>query len=184
MKDQFRRINGYVLIHMPDHPRALSGGESGYVYEHIVVAEKTIKRHLTNKECVHHLDLNRANNSPDNLIVVSEKAHQRIHGWLRRGAPIAGTKHALKDEVKDIVKGTKRYAKLKNRCKQCGKQAKRKQQFCSAPCYKVSIRKSDISKKKLQKLVDARTPWVQIGKILGVSDNGARCIARRLGVTF
>jgi hypothetical protein len=55
----------------------------GYVPEHRLVAEKTIGRFINPvKEDVHHLDENVTNNSSDNLIVLTKKAHRRIHnGW-------------------------------------------------------------------------------------------------------
>lgn len=55
---------GYVMILMRNHPRAR---KNGYVLEHILVAEKMLGRPLTETEEVHHRDLNRANNAPDNL---------------------------------------------------------------------------------------------------------------------
>ena len=42
--------NGYVLLYLPDHPRAMS---NGCVYEHIVQAEKKLGRFLSDKEVVH-----------------------------------------------------------------------------------------------------------------------------------
>ena len=33
---------------------------------------------------VHHIDKNKLNNSPDNLVVISKEEHQRIHSYDRR----------------------------------------------------------------------------------------------------
>lgn len=63
-----RRINdhGYVEVRMPGHHRAHA---SGYVFEHILVAERVLGRRLRPRERVHHEDDNRQNNAPSNLIV-------------------------------------------------------------------------------------------------------------------
>lgn len=178
-----RRLNGYVLVYAPEHKAAISsGGEAGYVYEHVLVAESSIGRSLRKSEEVHHLDLNRANNSPRNLVVLSRKAHMQLHAWLRNGAPIAGVSNTLSSKVKPIVSGTKRYSKLINRCDFCKNPTVPENKFCSNTCSQKSSRKIEVSVKKMSKLIESGMPWTQIGKTLGVSDNGARKIARRLGL--
>lgn len=59
-------LNGYKYVYKPEHHRAFS---NGVVYEHILVAEEKLGRKLNNFETVHHLDENKLNNNPDNLIV-------------------------------------------------------------------------------------------------------------------
>jgi hypothetical protein len=177
---QMRRLNGYVLIYKPDHPSAIkSGGEKGYVYEHVLVAEKATGKKIPKGYEVHHLDFNRANNVPNNLIVLSYAAHQQLHCWLRKGAPIGLTTVSLKTTVKPVVVGKKRCAILVNRCN-CGKPTSSpKHTYCSSTCYNIDNQTS-VSKSKLKGLIDSGMPWTKIGIELGVSDNGARVIARRL----
>lgn len=67
--------SGYVLVWMPEHPRA----SRGRVLEHIVVAEQKIGRPLNPGEQVHHIDGNKTNNDPANLEVLSNADHQRKH---------------------------------------------------------------------------------------------------------
>lgn len=89
-RDGRRISNGYVKVLTPDHPRADS---SGYVFEHIIVAEKMIGRFLVWKglrhpesEVVHHKDHDKKNNHPDNLQVMTSLEH-RQHHLERRSNP-------------------------------------------------------------------------------------------------
>jgi len=75
-------VNGYRCIYIPEHPRA---HPNGYVYEHILLAEKKIGRSLLPSEVVHHSDGNKANNDPQNLLVLSNQSeHLRLHHAQRR----------------------------------------------------------------------------------------------------
>jgi len=49
---------------------------------HRVVAEQGLGRKLKRNEVVHHLDGNKLNNDPDNLIVMTRQEHSRLHGKL------------------------------------------------------------------------------------------------------
>lgn len=50
---------------------------------HRVVAEELIGRQLLAGEVVHHIDCNRRNNDPNNLMVVTASEHSSIHGRMR-----------------------------------------------------------------------------------------------------
>ena len=66
-------MNGYIVLYSPNHP-------NGYVYEHILVAEKILGRPLKKEEVVHHKDGKRNNNDPSNLLVFKTKAdHTSFH---------------------------------------------------------------------------------------------------------
>jgi hypothetical protein len=70
-------LGQYEYIIDKNHPRA---NEDGSVYLHVVIAERTLGRYLLPEEVVHHKDLNKLNNSPDNLIVFATKSdHTRFH---------------------------------------------------------------------------------------------------------
>lgn len=69
-------INSYVVVYAPNHPRA---GKSNRVFEHILVAEKTLGRYLTKDEVVHHINGDKQDNRPENLKVVLRKDHVHDH---------------------------------------------------------------------------------------------------------
>lgn len=78
------RSNGYYWVKKRSHPKANS---QGYVYLHRVVAEKKLGRLLEDWEVVHHKDRNKQNNNPENLEVLSEYDHARLHigdRWIGR----------------------------------------------------------------------------------------------------
>ncbi|MFO5615121.1 HNH endonuclease, partial [Klebsiella pneumoniae] len=56
----------------------------GWVYEHRVVGEDTIGRSLYDDEEVHHLDENKLNNHPDNLLILPQSQHLKLHAWMKR----------------------------------------------------------------------------------------------------
>lgn len=47
--------------------------------EHRFVAKEMLGRELMPDEVVHHIDGNKRNNSPDNLLVVTRSEHAKIH---------------------------------------------------------------------------------------------------------
>ena len=54
-------------------------------HEHRTVAEDMLGRKLRPREVVHHIDGNKRNNSPDNLMVFSSQSeHAKFHEALRR----------------------------------------------------------------------------------------------------
>lgn len=59
-----RHKAGYVMVRVPEHPRA---GRSPYMFEHILVAEGLLRRHLVEGETVHHINGIRDDNRPENL---------------------------------------------------------------------------------------------------------------------
>lgn len=75
-----RHSAGYVLIWAPEHPRA----HHGRVLEHILVAERMLGRPLTPDDHVHHINGDKTDNRPENLQVLSNSEHQKMHAALMR----------------------------------------------------------------------------------------------------
>ena len=74
-------------------PKGKSLKSSGYIEyttgphkhrgEHVVIAEQAIGRHIKPNECVHHIDGNKRNNDPSNLVVMTFEDHSRLHAMQK-----------------------------------------------------------------------------------------------------
>jgi hypothetical protein len=71
-----RKQGEYIYAYTPDHPNAT---KSGYVMEHRLVMEEVLGRYLESDEIVHHVDGNKSNNDPDNLIAMKRGEHVTRH---------------------------------------------------------------------------------------------------------
>lgn len=158
-------VNGYTTTYMPNHHSTL--GSSGMVYDHILVAEQMLGRDLQSEEVVHHIDKNRSNNSPSNLMVFKTKAdHNRFHK----------NNIAIKDGDVFISPLNE------NKCIDCGmvisKKAIRCPQ-CRARHSRIVNRPS--AEQLKQELIEFN--FVQVGKKYGVSDNAIRKWCKAYGMS-
>ena len=73
-----------------------SGSGKTKTYEHRVIAAKTLERPLLSEEHVHHMDKNRKNNEPQNLLVLHTSVHTKLHVAMRKD-PELDQKQWLRD---------------------------------------------------------------------------------------
>lgn len=157
-----RLLNGYRVLYIPEHPKAMKNKcWNGYVYEHILVAEKELGREIRESEVVHHLDENKSNNRYANLLVLEKSQHGKLHAWLN---------HLQNNDNACVTKPQE--SKF---CLVCGATLQDKQlSTCSAECRILNQRKKERpSIQVLEKDLSALS-FRQVGKKYGVSDNTIR----------
>lgn len=175
MKSEVRFLNGYRLVLLPNHPRAMkSRNWKGYVYEHIVIAEESIKRPMKDNEVVHHLNGDRGDNRVRNLLVLDKSQHGRLHAWINSGAIGLETFNKYRMNSKKAKYNEPAY------CKICSKLLQDdRAKFCSMDCKGISSRVVERPTKN-QLIQDINNmSFVKIGKKYGVSDNAVRKWAKQ-----
>jgi hypothetical protein len=70
-----RSAHGYITIHV---------GRKRKQYEHIIVAEKALGRPIRKGEVVHHINCDRTDNRPENLLVCRIGYHLQLHARMRK----------------------------------------------------------------------------------------------------
>lgn len=74
--------DGYIGIWKPDHERA---DNQGYVYEHTLVIGEVLGRlPVKGEEVVHHINLEKTDNRPENLFLCGYREHTTLHRHLDR----------------------------------------------------------------------------------------------------
>lgn len=104
---RYLRADGYIHVKVGPYEREL---------EHRLVATQMIGRPLRTDEHVHHLNGDKADNRPENLVVMTNAEHQKLHDW-----------HITK------------MRRIERVCEACGKrylvkQSKAESRFCSNAC--------------------------------------------------
>jgi hypothetical protein len=179
-RQKVRELNGYRMVYLPEHPAAMTNKSyKGWVFEHVVVMEKIIKRRMASDEVVHHLDGNTLNNRSENLLLMLRSQHSKFHAWLDRGAPGLerfGIKHT-------IPLNRRRTARKIFNCVVCGEPlAGQQHKYCSTICRGLANRKTKRPSKATLKKDLSNLSWRAIGRKYEVSDNAVRKWARTYGL--
>lgn len=195
--------NGYVQVYIGDD---ISKADiTDYKYEHIVTAEKMLGRQLKEGEEVHHLDLNRSNNSPDNLLVLNGPMHSKLHTWLDKNVIIPKPGYAERKELGCIrcvscdnpIEYGKKYCSKecsnKERskvfsdtgCAVCNNPIEIGRKYCSQECSSTGPQFEHKyvhpDKETLKKLLWSK-PTTKVAEELGVSDKAIEKIAKKLDI--
>lgn len=146
--------DGYVRFYDPWHPLASKSGEI-LLHRHLYCLK--INEWIGNDVQVHHVDLDKSNNSMDNLVGMSSVEHRRLH---------------------DRLSGKQLHAVDEKCCAQCGGlfRARRRHvlQYCSKECFEMHKKK--ISWPEIDELLRMlkASSVEQMARQLDVSGNAIR----------
>jgi hypothetical protein len=108
-----KTYQGYIHVVQHGHPRAT---RDGYVPEQVLVVEKALGHYLPLTAIVHHVDDNKINNSPSNLVVCPDIAyHKLLHARMRAYKACGNPNWRLcclckkPDDPVNMTKGTTNY---------------------------------------------------------------------------
>lgn len=132
------------------------------MYEHRLIAEEMLDRPLREGEEVHHLDKNRTNNSPDNLLVLSGPMHSKLHSWLNKNVIIPKPEYEKRKALGCI------------RCSVCEKPIDHTEKYCSTNCQNIGRRKVERPSKEELAVAVKQKSMTKLGEDYGVSDNTIR----------
>lgn len=163
--------NGYPSIYLPSHSRAYS---AGWVYVHILQAEKLLNRPLNKLEAVHHEDENRMNFDLSNLVVFASDAdHVAYHNGVERVLLDNGTYYCPS-------KGIKINNVYYKRCK-CGGLCYIGSKMCRHCSNKLVHDDLEKDRDKIKDLI-RHNSFVKCGELLGCTDNGVKKKCQHLGL--
>ncbi len=144
---------GYPYFTDRTHPLA---SKNGKVYVHRHVASLSIGRWVRRDEHVHHKNGDRTDYRPDNLEILTPRAHHRRHA-AERPPRVTIPCHACGTLTPNI-------------------------RFCSPACVHIGQRKTEWPSREELTALMARANWRQIAQVFGVSDNAVRRWAKLYGL--
>lgn len=125
-RPRFINRQGYVML-----PVASGRGKVGYRAEHRLVMEAVLRRSLAPTEHVHHRNGDKADNRIENLELLSNSDHQKLHDW-----------------------GLVRARRIRVKCQECGKEYERKAsrasetKYCSQSCRSKAVSRARWEREK------------------------------------
>jgi len=106
----YNNSQGYIYILQEDHPRAKASAGNYVPRSHLVV-ETIMEKYLPSKAVVHHVDENRKNDSPNNLVACENRAYHNLLHKRQRALETCGHANWLKckfckqyDDPQNVVK--------------------------------------------------------------------------------
>jgi len=91
---------GYKRILVGNHPRA----NNGYVFEHIIVWEKTHNQSVPKGYVIHHLNGIKTDNRPENLIAMKRSEHINLaEPYKKRIRELEEEIKLLKEKLKPVI---------------------------------------------------------------------------------
>jgi len=135
-------------------------------WEHIRVAEQMLGRKLGKTEQVHHVNGDKTDNRPANLMVMrSNSDHLRIHGIIKQC------------EIVLTSDGSYVAIPCQRECENCHRlfvPNNSDQIFCDQNCYRMHASTNIPSKSDLERDMSLLSSMCEIGRKYGVSDNTIR----------
>lgn len=182
-----RHINGYTIVHRSNDPTSFrSGKNAGYKYKHRVVAEQTLGRQLSDTEVVHHIDGNKSDNRPENLLVLTTTEHSRLHKYLSNNPDIARLppeeqlRFARMSKEEDLalskLEGRRPLAVKVGTCSKCGGVCSKRAKMCKKCILETEYKPITDEFRERVRSETENSSVLSVARRLGVSDNSVRKI--------
>lgn len=174
--------DGYEEILFPEHPSAHS---NGLIFVHTIVAEEKIGRRLQQGECTHHIDGDKKNNVPSNLMVFKTSGdHTNYHCALRNNLNFILT---CIDGVCtcDLILDNDTYILRSSKCPECGGPKSVGAKMCAACRSKHPIEYASKLTKlqpEILRVLLKTESFEAIGREYGVSGNAIKKKAKQWGL--
>ena len=168
----------YEYVYFPEHHLAQ---KDGTVAVHILVSEEILGRNLERGMIPHHLDANKKNNTPENLMVfANQKEHSCYHACLRHNLPyeltnINGVFFCKNLSEKRRTQQLKQpRIKAEHHCPVCGIKKERNNKICINCFNKKKHQMSACPTKTELSQMIAQHSFEEIGRMYGVTGKAVR----------